>query len=65
MLRSLVPKDVAVSAGNFRIEVEAILHEVEEGFVDPGTAYPDVARSAATLASELRRRVSEIHPGLA
>jgi hypothetical protein len=48
-----------MSAGNFRIDVEAILHEVEEGFVDPETAYPDVARSAAILASDLRRRVSE------
>ena len=60
-LSALVPNDVAVSADNFRIEVEAILHEVEEGFVDRGTAYPDVARSAAILASDLRRRVSERH----
>jgi hypothetical protein len=58
-LSTLVPNDVAMSAGNFRIDVEAILHEVEEGFVDPETAYPDVARSAAILASDLRRRVSE------
>lgn len=58
-LTSLVPNDVAVSADSYRIEVEVILHEVDEGFVDPGTTYPDVARSAASLASDLRRRVSQ------
>ena len=61
---AVVPKDLAVSADNFRIEVEAILHEVEDGFVDAGTGYPDVARSAETLVSDLRRRVSEIYLGL-
>jgi hypothetical protein len=65
VLCTVVPNDLAVSADNFRIEVEAILHEVEDGFVDPGTGYPDVARSAATLVSDLRTRVSEIYPGLA
>ena len=65
VLGTLVPSDLAVSADNFRIEVEAILHEVEDGFVDPGTSYPDVSRSAASLASDLRRRVSDIYPGLA
>jgi len=38
--------------------------EVEDGFVDAGTGYPDVARSAETLVSDLRRRVSEIYLGL-
>jgi hypothetical protein len=65
ILGTLVPNDAAVAADNLRIEVEAILHEVEEGFVDPGTAYPDVARSAAILASDLRRCVSEVYSGFA
>ena len=55
-LGKLVPNDVALSAESLRCEVEAILHEVEEGFVDPVTAYPDVARSAGILASDLRSR---------
>lgn len=53
-LSSLVPHHVALSAENFRIEIEGILHEAEEGFVGPGTVDPDVTRSAAILASDLR-----------
>jgi len=60
MLSALVPDDVAVSADNLRIEVDSALHEVEEGFVDPGTAYPDIAKSAAILASHLRRCIPPV-----
>lgn len=58
----VVPEELAVSGENFRIEVGAILHEVEDGFVDPSTGYPELALAAATLAAELRARISELYP---
>jgi hypothetical protein len=55
-----VTEDLSISASNLRLEVEAILHEVEEGFVDPKTTYPGVERSAAALLSDLRRQASSV-----
>ena len=60
---AMVPSDLAICADSFRIEVEAFLHEVDEGFVDPRADDSEVTRTAATLASDLRRRTSEIRPG--
>lgn len=55
MLSALLPNELATRVENLRLEIAAILHEVEDGFVDPKTSYPDVARSAAVLAPEQRR----------
>lgn len=54
-----LPNEAAISANNFRLEIEAIVHEVEEGFVDRMAVYPEVARSAAIIASDLRMRFSD------
>jgi hypothetical protein len=54
MLPTLVPENLALSADGLRHEIDAILHEVEEGFVDPGTSYPEVAAEAGHLATQLR-----------
>jgi hypothetical protein len=54
-LGTLLPCDLAGLVDSLHLEIEAVLHEVEEGFVDPKTCYPDVARSAAALAPELRK----------
>ena len=55
MLKTLLPSELATRVDNLRLEIEAILHEVEEGFVDPKTSYPDVAQCAAALVPILRR----------
>lgn len=54
------PNDVAMAADGFRVEIEGILHEVQEGFVDAATPYPDLSRKASILASELRMCVTSI-----
>ncbi len=57
MLATLAPSNLALSADGLRLEVDAILHEVEEGFVDPGTGYPEIAAEAGHVASQLRALV--------
>jgi hypothetical protein len=55
VIHDRLPRELAATVEAFRVVIESILHEVDEGYVDRTTSHADARIMATNLACELRK----------